>query len=212
MRTWVYIDGFNLYYRSLKNTPYKWLDPLKAAQNVLKPNYNIQRIKFFTARVSPSSRNPDVHNRQKIYLKALEANNSNLEIIYGNFQISTVQCYLNPPLEGKQFHQRKKIEEKGSDVNLAVHLLNDAYKNEYDCAIVISNDSDLAEAMNLVQVEKKKHIGLIKTGKGRPTVKLAQYSNFTRNLDEKSLKNGQLPNPVLDAKTGKELWKPAVWK
>jgi len=43
-----------------------------------------------------------------------------------------------------------KTEEKGSDVNLAVHLLNDAWLNLYDCAVVISNDSDLAESCRLV--------------------------------------------------------------
>ena len=39
---------------------------------------------------------------------------------------------------------RKKTEEKGSAVNLAVHLLNDGWLDAYDCAVVISNDSDLA--------------------------------------------------------------------
>lgn len=42
-----------------------------------------------------------------------------------------------------------KNEEKGSDVNLAIHLLNDAWNNRFDVAVVVSNDSDLAEAMRL---------------------------------------------------------------
>ena len=29
MDTIVYIDGFNLYYRALKGTPYKWLNLLR---------------------------------------------------------------------------------------------------------------------------------------------------------------------------------------
>jgi len=56
-----------------------------------------------------------------------------------------------------------KNEEKGSDVNLAVHLLNDAWKNEYDCAVVVSNDSDLAESMRLAK-QHNKVIGLITPG------------------------------------------------
>ena len=31
MRTQVYVDGFNLYYGALKDTPFKWLDPVKLA-------------------------------------------------------------------------------------------------------------------------------------------------------------------------------------
>jgi hypothetical protein len=42
---------------------------------------------------------------------------------------------------------------------LAVHLLNDAWLNEYDCAIVVSNDSDLAESMRFVREEHHKMIG-----------------------------------------------------
>ena len=45
----------------------------------------------------------------------------------------------------RQFVEVIKTEEKGSDVNLAVHLLNDAWLDRYECAVVVSNDSDLAE-------------------------------------------------------------------
>jgi uncharacterized LabA/DUF88 family protein len=54
-----------------------------------------------------------------------------------------------------------KTEEKGSDVNLAVHLLNDGWLDAYDCAVVVSNDSDIAEAMRLVRHHHGKRIGLI---------------------------------------------------
>ena len=36
-RTRVYIDGFNLYYGMLKDTPYKWLDPVKFANEFILP-------------------------------------------------------------------------------------------------------------------------------------------------------------------------------
>ena len=54
-----------------------------------------------------------------------------------------------------------KTEEKGSDVNLAVHLLNDSWLDVYDCAVVVSNDSDIAEAMRLARHHHGKLIGLI---------------------------------------------------
>ena len=51
-RTALYIDGFNLYYRALKGTPFKWLDIRKMAQQILAAHNQITSIKYFTARVS----------------------------------------------------------------------------------------------------------------------------------------------------------------
>ncbi len=50
MKTYVYIDAFNLYYGCVKNTPYKWLDLSKLCA-ILLPQHHIERIKYFTARV-----------------------------------------------------------------------------------------------------------------------------------------------------------------
>src|SRR5436853_496574 len=44
-------------------------------------------------------------------------------------------------------------EEKETDVNIALHLLNHAYKNSFDCALPISNDSDLAPAVRMLKTE-----------------------------------------------------------
>ena len=50
-KTIVYIDGFNLYYRALKETVYKWLD-LGALFQELLPRNDIIGIKYFTARAN----------------------------------------------------------------------------------------------------------------------------------------------------------------
>ncbi len=47
MKTNVYVDGFNLYYGSLKDTPYRWLDIAALCANIL-PNNIINRIRYFT--------------------------------------------------------------------------------------------------------------------------------------------------------------------
>jgi len=59
MRTYIYVDGFNLYYGALKGTPYKWLDLLTLFGLVLKPHHEILSIKYFTALVSESHRDPN---------------------------------------------------------------------------------------------------------------------------------------------------------
>lgn len=52
MRTSIYIDGFNLYYGAVKNTPYKWLDFKAAFGMLLQPHHRIDAIHYFTAQVS----------------------------------------------------------------------------------------------------------------------------------------------------------------
>ena len=47
-----------------------------------------------------------------------------------------------------------------SDVNLAVHMLNDAWMNEFDSAVVVTNDSDISEAMRIVKTQLNKNVGL----------------------------------------------------
>ena len=47
----MYIDGFNLFYGALKGSRYEWLD-LEALCRHLLPKDSINRIRYFTARVS----------------------------------------------------------------------------------------------------------------------------------------------------------------
>jgi len=68
-RTFVYVDGFNLYYRALAQGPHKWLSLYALAVRML-PNNSIAEIKYYTARVS-GNRDPDEPNRQAAYLRAL---------------------------------------------------------------------------------------------------------------------------------------------
>ncbi len=51
MRTYAYIDGFNLYYRAVRSTEFKWLDLGRLIQNLL-PNDDIQAIEYFTAHLA----------------------------------------------------------------------------------------------------------------------------------------------------------------
>ena len=70
MITNVYIDGFNLYYRALKDTPYRWLDLRKLAETVF-PQDDIHRVCYFTARLDARPGNLNQPRRQLVYLRAL---------------------------------------------------------------------------------------------------------------------------------------------
>ena len=98
-----------------------------------------------------------------------------------------------------------RTEEKGSDVNLAAHLVNDAHKDLIDCAIVVSNDSDLAEAARTVKDECGKMIGLLTPWRRRASKQLMRHSNFQRTIRRASLAKSQLPNPIPGTKIHKSL-------
>ena len=71
MKANIYVDGFNLYYGALKDTPYRWLDIAKLCR-IMLPHDTIDQIKYFTALVNPRPTNPDQLTRQQIYLRALQ--------------------------------------------------------------------------------------------------------------------------------------------
>ena len=98
MRTIIYVDGFNLYYRMLKARPQsKWLNPLELARQILHPSHQIIRVNYYIARVSSRAHDPDAPARQAIYLKAL-ATVPEVVIHEGNFLTSETWMPLtNPP-------------------------------------------------------------------------------------------------------------------
>jgi hypothetical protein len=152
----VYIDGFNLYYCGVKSTPAdKWLN-LYSLSHILFPNLVISKIKYFSAKVKALSWDKDAPTRQNIYWRALKTI-PNLEIIEGNFAVRDRWLprypYVYPannPLNSPLKVRVVRTEEKGSDVNLASHLLYDNCIKDADESIVISNDADLISPIDIV--------------------------------------------------------------
>ena len=156
----VYIDGFNLYYGALKDTPYRWLD-LAALSRRLLPKHRIGRIRYFTAIVSARPNDPSGPDRQRTYLRALETV-PHISVHLGEFLTSYVRMPLVAPQPGgSRFAQVIKTEEKGSDVNLATYLLADAFRQDCEAAVVITNDSDLKEPIRVVRSELGFPVGVV---------------------------------------------------
>lgn len=65
-KTYVYIDGFNLYYGRVKGTEHKWLDMSKLCDLYL-PGYDIAQIRYYTAYVTPRDDDPEQIERQRVY-------------------------------------------------------------------------------------------------------------------------------------------------
>lgn len=207
MNTYVYIDGFNLYYGAVKGSPYKWLDLSKLCQFLL-PRHRFQQIKYYTARVSARPGDPGKPTRQQTYLRAL-GTIPNLEIIYGQFLQSKIFMPLaKAPKSGSRYVRVIKTEEKGSDVNLATHLVHDGHLRSYEAAVIVTNDSDLAEAVKIVRYELRLIVGMI-TPHQKPSIVLKQHVNFMKKVRKGVLQASQFPAVMQD--THGTFRKPSDW-
>jgi len=207
VKTFVYVDGFNLYYGAVRGTALKWLDISRMCQ-LLLPRHDIASIKYFTARISARPGDPDQPARQQTFLRALRTL-PNLEIIYGHFLTSEVMMPLAGCAPGEQKYAKIiKTEEKGSDVNIATHLLRDGFLGNYEAAVLVTNDSDLLEPVRIVRQELHKVIGILKPHR-HPSRVLLRHASFMKPIRRGVLEVSQFPSVLTDAHGTIE--KPKTW-
>ena len=211
-KTIIYIDGFNLYY-SLKNTSLKWLNLQKISNfYISSEQHKITQIKYFTAQVKRKSDDSSNVIRQNIYLRAIHTI-PNLEIIFGQFKKRQVRGVLSDFEDRKKLKKDivkiKKWEEKKSDVHIATHLVADAYQNNFECAVLISNDADLTPPLLHVKHNLKKLVIVISPYK-KINAELKKSSHFYKAISTKALEQCQFPEKMKDAKG--EFFRPPKWK
>jgi len=207
MKTNIYVDGFNFYYGALKGTPYKWLNIAKFCRHVL-PKNQIHRIKYFAANVTDRPNDFELSTRQQTYFRALKTI-PELEIILGHF--ITQKCIMRlagQPASHPKYVKVVKTEEKGSDVNLAVHLVNDGHRRDYEVAVLITNDSDLLEAVRIVRQELNLPVGILNPYK-RPSHVLLQHAAFIKPIRTGALAASRFPTTLVD--NNGTFSKPASW-
>lgn len=259
IRSYVYVDGFNLYYGALRRTEFRWLDLVKLAYQVLPNGHAVECLKYFTARVS-GARDPNAPARQQMYLNAI-ATLAEVEIHFGTFLAKPLwRPLLNLPIADCKIHAmptvtipegahpvtlsetedlvlpvgnypnrrsgtpkyRRRIawpisnaviaeahtmEEKGSDVNLAVHLLNDAWMDRFDVAAVVSNDTDLVEPIRMVSQERGKTVIAVCPSRWSTAPKLRSVASGVRHIRKKMLEVSQFPDRI----PGTSIMRPEGW-
>lgn len=203
--TTIYIDGFNLYYGALRNTPHKWLD-VEALCRRLLPKDDINRIRYFTARITARPDDPQQAQRQETYLRALRTLPL-VSIHFGHFLTHPVRLPLaNPGPSGPRTAEVLRTEEKGSDVNLASHLLLDAFQKNCDTAVVVSNDSDLRVPIRIAEQQ----LGISIINPHPPGYRSrALRGTFFKQLRPSALAVCQLPETLTDDRG--TIRKPAAW-
>jgi uncharacterized LabA/DUF88 family protein len=209
MRTRVYVDGYNLYYACLKGSPYKWLN-VHALCCALLPRNKIDKVRYFTAQVSARPHDPNQPQRQQAYFRALSTV-PEISIHLGHFLTHEVTMPEAAAWRAGRYRGLRvvKTEEKGSDVNLATHLLMDAFDDTFDVAIIVSNDSDLKEPIAQVRQRFGKTIGLLVPRTTHVSRALQPLADFVKRFGSNALSNAQFPGTMSDG-IGK-FHKPARW-
>lgn len=205
----VYIDGFNLYYGSLKGHPnLKWLNPAEMCR-ILLPNREIHRIRYFTARISPLPHDSQAPHRQSIYLRALETI-PNLTIHLGEF-VSHRATYPLADKDPTEIVAVIKTEEKRTDVNLATHLLVDCFDGDFDEAVIVSNDSDLTLPVEVVVGKFGKPVGMVNPHPRRKLSSALRKATTSqiREINKSVLARSQFPDVLSDARG--EFHRPPRW-
>ncbi|WP_325048990.1 PIN domain-containing protein [Marinitenerispora sediminis] len=183
----------------------------------------VARIVYCTARIGARG-NPSGHRDQDIYLKALLAAKSVDHIEYGQY----VERVKRAPLAVADKKGRPQTarptwpvmvqeggiprpdsvflvsfahrEEKGSDVNVASHLLLDVLEREVDAAVVLSNDSDLKLPLSIAR--QRVPVGLVNptravlAGALRGAAGEGVGRHWWRQLTVEDFVNHQLPETV----------------
>lgn len=205
-RTIIYVDGFNLYYGALKGTHYRWLD-LQRYFELVRSHDDIQIIHYFTAEVDGRSRID-----QLTYLNALSSL-PKLNIVLGKYMNKPIKCRVGTcSISGRRVFNRP--EEKRTDVNIALQMLDDAYQGLADRMILVSGDSDLAPAIGFVRQRAPSCEIIVYVPNNNPArgaaVELRTAAHKNRNLPLVELRHAQFP-AVVSGPGGMRLSKPGNW-
>lgn len=138
----VYVDGFNFYY-GLKGDPkwkrYYWLDIVKFFELFMRPDQELIKVKYFSARPD----NPEKNARQYAFFQA-NMENPRFQLILGKYLKKKITCFNCGNIINT-------YEEKESDVRIATQIVSDSYEKNCDIAIVVSADSDMIPSVELAK-------------------------------------------------------------
>lgn len=199
-RVIVYIDGFNLYFgikqAGLNNC--KWLDINKLVSHLLKPTQELISIKYFTSRVN---NNPDKQKRQNTFIEALES--TGIKAYYGHYQSDSIECKRCGSIWAT-------YNEKMTDVNIATHMIIDAFQDNCDMAMLISGDSDLVPPIKAIHdnFKNKRVFVAFPPNRFNNSVALVAKGNFI--IGRKKIVDCQFP-PEIIKPNGYILKKPKLW-
>lgn len=221
LRTRIYVDGYNFYYGCLKGTAYKWLDLMvlferhvlpsiytthngQAAQSALTP----LAIKYFTARIiEKAARATDSVSSQARYHSALKKlYPQRIEIVEGYYSLVEARAKIVDAEQPDKWPRECqeilvwRLEEKKSDVNLALQAYHDALTGQVDQVVVVTNDTDISPALKMIRDNTSVRVGLIVPTRKDvriPNTELEELAHWVRShITEEELAASQMPRVI----------------
>ena len=208
-RTVVYVDGLNFYYGAVRGTPYKWLN-FEQYFSLIRQADDLIAIKYFTAEVVGPTR-----SNQAVFLGALSTL-PKVQVFLGRFKTKHIKCEFaactHQPADQRVFD---KPEEKRTDVNIAVTMVDDAYQDRCDQFVLVSGDSDLVPAVRLIRDRFPSKKIVVYIPAARDTLRSGAYelraaAHVARSIPLNLLARAQFPAQVPNG-TGGHWQKPASW-
>jgi uncharacterized LabA/DUF88 family protein len=187
-RVQCYIDGFNLYHAvaDIGLNHLKWLNLRALSEAFIQPSKEVlHEVFYFTAYAKWL---PHAMVRHRAYVKALEA--YNVTPIFGHFKEKNMSCKRC----GATWISR---EEKGTDTNFVIQLVQEAHQNRFDKAIIMTADSDMVPAIQMVLDTFPRKEILVCTPPGRYNIAREIRSVVeTRKIKQLHLQNNLLPQKI----------------
>ena len=212
----VYIDGYNLYFGLIKGTSGKWLDLWKFSEALLDGHYDLVCVKYFTAITKTHPVDEAASERQNTYLQALSSL-PGVKVIQGYYSKNKMRvpfaeekCAECDVVEDGLI-QVFKMEEKRSDVNMAVEAVVDAADDLADCFVFVTGDSDQVGAIEKVRYKYGKTTVVFnphETG-GKH---LKRAATFFKCIPRDLPAHCQLPDEIPVGTRGNLIRRPTAWK
>ena len=207
-RVVVYIDGFNFYF-GLKSISrgdaswkkFYWLDIVAFFERMMLPNQQLVEVIYFSAR--PHDINAS--KRQDLLFSANKLN-PKFKLILGKYLKKDIGCRSCGNVIST-------FEEKETDVRIATQLVNDVYKEKCDISIIVSADSDIIPAVELIRDINPTHKIFAYFPPFRHSINLANSCDMHKKLQNYKPRFNQsmLPDDVT-LPNGIVLSRPATWR
>jgi len=231
LATAAYIDGYNFYYGRIRGTTHKWLDVVALFEFLLNdqdPESSLQHLHYFSAPALGrfATHGEEAVKAQQTYLRALAHLYPNmLALTMGKHSFDKKGTKLPEFVEDQPYDRTRrvkvwKLEEKQTDVNLALAMYRDAASGIYQQMVVCSNDSDVEPVLKAIRADFPTiRLGVVTPRHpptaGRPTGRavsssLADNADWTRAyLLDAELQRSYLPQRIHTGK--KPIDRPAHW-
>jgi uncharacterized LabA/DUF88 family protein len=212
-RSIIYIDGFNFYYGMLIDRPdLKWINYQRLAE-LLRPDDDIVHVRLFTAMVDKKKSVSEKRDRQQRLWAALKTQ-PKITLTEGKFAQRDRTC-LVPTCHNPE-RKFTALEEKQTDVNIALQVVRDVQTLTPDFVVIISGDIDLLPALDVIMSIDKKvrpvvyipvHEEILKY---RRKDEFMNYAQAVKPIPEKYLSQAQFP-PRVQLANGNFVERPAGW-